>query len=462
MKREYSFILTCLLLVISSISMAGNPTKSGHIRSVTGIGKVFGDGLKLAAVAIEYDNAIESSKLSPASFSVDVDKKILRAYANQKPQIANTGKNGNYVILEFDTSEWLPVPEEIPEVKMLERSKNGHRPPRHDNQQKSDLHSDIAFRGNPPAHPSIMLSTRHGGNGFDVAVKQTGKIVCQNGKTLKPSNVWVENEKNISLILDGFAKPDFHDTKTGSTMKFDIFVPYNYDVNKKYPLVVYLHDEYACWNRHDEPLVQGLGPVIWADDEEQAKRECFVLVPIFHRTLLTTDNLKEASLDVTINLIDTISSMFNVDKNRTYLVGQSKGASAALALMEQYPQRFAASVCLSGAWKKGFDTLKEENILFISSQEDKTGKEEIENFIDNLGEATSQCAIDMSLDRNTINQTAEKLTKMPSHILYMKMKAGSVVPSGMEVNTLNSKAYTWRRAYDLESIRQWLFNQRKK
>lgn len=475
MKRCYYSLLTALLLfILSTVSAeviyvanekaSGNPTKYGHILSVTGIGKVFGDGLKLTAVAVEYDQAIASNKLSASSFVLDNGVQITRAYANTEAAISGSGKNGNYVILELDTHEWLPVHEEMPEIKMLERSKNGQRrPPKHDN-KPTDLKADMAFRGNPPAHPSIMLSTRHGGNGFDVAVKQVGRITSANGKTLKPVNRWIDNERNISLVLDGFAKPDFHDAKTGSTMKFDIFVPYNYDASKKYPMVVYLHDEYACWNRHDEPLVQGLGPVVWADPAEQAKRECFVLVPIFHRTLQTTDNLKEASLDVAVNLVDTIRSMFNIDSRRVYLVGQSKGASAALALMEKYPQRFTASMCLSGAWKKGFDSLKNEKVLFVCAEDDKESMQGVGNYIDEIekrGVPVSQTVVDLTQDKEKINKVAKDLVQTSSPVLNLKLKAGSVIPANVDNNDLNAKAYTWRKAYSIESLREWLFNQNK-
>lgn len=475
MKRCYfSQLATLLLFILSTISpevlyaanekAAENPTKFGHILSVTGIGKVFGDGLKLSAVAVEYDQPIVSNKLSTSSFALDNGQNITRAYANTEAAISASGKNGKYVILELDTHEWLPVHEEMPEIKMLERSKNGQRrPPKHDN-KPTDLRVDMAFRGNPPAHPSIMLSTRHGGNGFDVAVKQVERITSVSGKTLKPVNQWIDNEKNISLVLDGFAKPDFHDAKTGSTMKFDIFVPYNYEASKKYPMVVYLHDEYACWNRHDEPLVQGLGPVVWADPAEQAKRECFVLVPIFHRTLQTTEDLKEASLDVAVNLVDTIRSMFNIDDQRIYLVGQSKGASAALALMEQYPQRFAASMCLSGAWQKGFDALKNENVLFVCAEDDKESMQSIDNYISEMekqGIPVSQTVVDLTSGNVNINKVAKKLVQTSSPILNLKLKSGSVIPANVDNNDLNAKAYTWRTAYGIESLREWLFNQKK-
>ena len=423
-----------------------NPTSVGHILSVTGIGQVFGDGLKLAAAAIELAEPVQNSLLKTGDFIVETDGnnyyasgKVARLYANTSAEMAENGTDGRYVIVEFDTSEWLPASDHTPEKRMLEANRNGRRPPQHKQEdKKSDFLSDVSFRGNPPAHPSIMLSKRHGGQGFDIAVKQVNALKTVGGKTLKPAKKWVDNEKNVSLIIDGFAKPDFHDEKTGSTMKFDLFVPYNYDANKKYPLVIYLHDEYACWNRHDEPLTTGLGAAIWASPEQQALHECFVLVPIYHRTMLTTNDLHEASLDVTANLIDKVRETFNIDADRLYLIGQGVSAGAAMALQEAHPGTFAAALCLSGAWNhaQSYDTLKQENILFVATEGDTTGTEAIDTCLKNLGGTNL-------------------------HILYQKQQAAEVLPAGIANTPLNCRVFTWRNAYKDGTLGDWLFRQRR-
>ena len=423
-----------------------NPTSAGHILSVTGIGQVFGDGLKLAAAAIEMDEAVSDSQLDASAFSVEVDGnnyyasgKVTRLYANTAAEMASEGKDGKYVIVEFDTNEWLPVSDHTPEKRMLEANRQGRRPPQRKQEENAPSFQEaVSFRGNPPAHPSIMLSKRHGGQGYDIAVKQEKALKTVSGKTLKPVKKWVDNEKNISLVIDGFAKPDFRDEKTNSTMKFDLFVPYNYDAKKKYPLVIYLHDEYACWNRHDEPLTTGLGAAIWASPEEQAKHECFVLVPIYHRTFLTTNDMHEASLDVTANLINKVRETFNIDSDRLYLIGQGVSAGAAMALQESQPGAFAAALCLSGAWNhaQSYETLKQENILFVATEGDTEGTSAIDECLKNLG--------------------GQSL-----HILYQKQKASEVLPAGIENNALNCRVYTWRKAYDDGRLGDWLFRQRR-
>lgn len=51
----------CLLLTCLSLSAAS------HVKSVTAIGEVLGDGAKTTAIAIEYDTPINGSSLSTAT-----------------------------------------------------------------------------------------------------------------------------------------------------------------------------------------------------------------------------------------------------------------------------------------------------------------------------------------------------------------------------------------------------------
>jgi predicted peptidase len=70
-----------------------------RIKSATAIAQVFGDGQKLTAVAVEFDQDIDNSKLSTSTFKVD-GSTITRVYANTAAAIADKGTNGKYAIME--------------------------------------------------------------------------------------------------------------------------------------------------------------------------------------------------------------------------------------------------------------------------------------------------------------------------------------------------------------------------
>ncbi len=451
-------VLIWLMLVVASAPVLlaqgpegqqihANPVSAGHIVSITGIGEVFGDGLKLKAVAIEMDKAVVGKKLKTADFSIDLagntlpaSGKITRIYANSEAATSAKGTDGKYVIMEMATDEWLPVSGELPEKRMLGGGNRGPRAGQANRPQPAPTNflEDVSFRGNPDAHPSIRLSNRHGGQGFTFAVRQEKALKATDGSTLEVSGQWVDNEKDITLVLDGFAKPDFHNEKNGVTSKFNLFVPYEYDAAKEYPLVIYLHDEYACWNRHDEPLVTGKGASLWAKPEMQARQEAFVLVPVYKRTYLTSSDMHETGLDETVALIDKVCATFSIDHDRLYLVGQGANAAAAMVLQEAYPYTFAGAVCVAGAWNeaKSYETLKNENILFIGTEGDADGVSAIESCLEKLGGAST-------------------------NIVYRKASAETIVPQGFEKNTLNTRVFTLRKAYDDGSVADWLYSQRR-
>lgn len=422
-----------------------NPVSAGHICSVTGIGSVYSDGLRLSAVVVELDHDVDGSTLEANDFSIDLTGNTLpasgvvtRVYTNTIASMAASGSIGRYVILEMSVDGWLPVSGETPETRAPER--NGRPRPEGRNQPRpqTDFLKDVSLRGNPDAHPSIRLSNRHGGQGFTFAVRQERPLTAVDGSVLEPSGVFVDNEKDITLVLDDFAKPDFHNEQTGITSKFNLFVPFGYDPEKEYPLVVFLHDEYSCWNRHDEPLISGKGASIWAEPQMQARQEAFVLVPVFKRTCLTSMDMHELGLDETISLIQKVCTTFSIDASRMYLVGQGANAAAALLMMDACPSAFAAAACIGGAWTdaRSFEALKGENLLFVATEGDTEGVNEVESCL-------------------------EKLGGVSGNILYRKLAAEKVVPEDFEKNPLNCRVFTLRRAYEDGFVVEWLYRQRR-
>jgi hypothetical protein len=75
-----------------------------HIKSVTAITEVFGDGQKTSAAAVEYDKDINNSKLTISDFSVS-GRTITKVYANNAPAKTSQGTSGKYVIIELSPND---------------------------------------------------------------------------------------------------------------------------------------------------------------------------------------------------------------------------------------------------------------------------------------------------------------------------------------------------------------------
>ena len=133
-------------------------------------------------------------------------------------------------------------------------------------------------------------------------------------------------------------------------MKYNLYVPKNYDKNKSYPMVMFIHDAGVTSTVTDTTLVQGLGGVIWATPSEQAKHECFVLAPQYSTQIVNDSSQATEDLDATVNLITSLESQYNIDKNRVYATGQSGGCMMSIAMNIKYPDLFAASLLVAGQW----------------------------------------------------------------------------------------------------------------
>ena len=101
MKRTVSF-LVLFITIVSSLTASWNPhnLSYNHIKSVAAITEVFGDGQKVTAVLVEYDQDISNSKLSKSVFTVE-GRTITNVYANNLAVKAAQGINGKYVIIEL-------------------------------------------------------------------------------------------------------------------------------------------------------------------------------------------------------------------------------------------------------------------------------------------------------------------------------------------------------------------------
>lgn len=460
MKREYSRtlgVVLSLLFVLLGSATASAQEGTSPIKDVTAINRIFSDGLKTEAVVVEYNAPIKQSELKKSDFEVR-DKTITKIYANDTPEEASVGKNGRYVILQLSTDYELPV--QIGEPAHTGSSAQHPSSPQN-NMPQQTMAEMLKVRGNPPAHPAISLSSKAGGNGLLVYVRQAGTLTTIEGNQIEPQSDWSYNQKDVNLVLDGFSKPDFHDPKTGKMMKFSLFVPYHYDPAKSYPLVLFIQDEYSCRPRHDEPLLQGLGGVVWAEPSEQAKHECFVLVPAYFNAIADSSFKTTQDLDITMDLLDTLQTLYNIDAKRLYLTGQSMGAMAALAMNEKYPNRFAASLLIAGSWNpQSAFVMKQKNLWFVASEGDTVTTQRLRTFVSALEKSGAKVTRSLC-DGRAPQKEFQKAAAASGNIKFTLFKSGTVVPSGKPDTSFNNRLYSWRIAYEIEPLRDWLFRQSK-
>lgn len=172
---------------------------------------------------------------------------------------------------------------------------------------------------------------------------------------------------SIFLILFGisaltaqnemFLKKEF--IYKSDTLRYRILFPDNYDNNKSYPLVIFLHGSGERGSDNEKQLIHGAS--LFTDKENRAKYPSIVLFPqcqekAFWAPIVTREkgfdyplNSKTTEpMQLLIRLIAEIKKNEAVDRNRIYVLGLSMGGMGTFDLICRKPGLFAAAIPICG------------------------------------------------------------------------------------------------------------------
>ena len=275
-----------------------------------------------------------------------------------------------------------------------------------------------------------IYSLEVGNNIFEIVV--TSKTNSSMAYTL------VVVREDIQPIIDKFQRLTYTDPQTGVTLAYNLFVPDNYDPNKSYPLVLFMHGAGERGNDSLSVLTENQGATIWAKDAEQAKRPCFILAPqcpkIKGWTSLMTrgwgDPFKPTNeLGAVYTLLQKTIASYSIDKKCLYCTGVSMGGFGSWALNILYPDLFAAVVPVcSFADNTLVSKLTKKPIWFFAAEKDPLIK------------------------INKVRETVNALKSAGSNLKYTEYPTGSYFRPMAH--------FSWVPAYANEEMREWLFSQK--
>jgi predicted peptidase len=219
----------------------------------------------------------------------------------------------------------------------------------------------------------------------------------------------------------------------------------------------------------DDPLVslvQGLGGVVWATPEEQAKHPCFVLVPqIPYGVPLTRDDFTTApELETIKELLDDVVSRYSVDRNRICTTGQSQGCLASCELNVRYPDYFAASLLISGQWNPETMAarLAKKNLFIALSAggpKEFPGMNAVVAALEAAGAKVARAYLNARKSKEALNVDVNELIATGANILYAVYDAKTVLPDdGKDYPPIAHHSRGWEITYGIEAIRDWLFS----
>lgn len=459
MKRVLSILMSFLMLVMTMGSLAAygsTATSVKHIKSITAITEVFGDGQKTTAVAVQYDKKIKNSSLTKSTFFV-TGRTITKVYANNAALKASNGVDGMYVIIELSATD---------KNASTAPGMGGGPPPGGNSTSGSGVGGPPSDNGSGDQSGGPHFTASYKVNTAKVTVKQAEFVTTTDGEKYAANSTAIQNDKVSNLVVDDFKQLVYKDAVSGLTVKYNLYVPKNYDKKKSYPMILFIHDASVLSNDTRATLVQGVGAVEWATPEEQAKHECFVLAPEYSVTTANDNFETTKDLDATVDLIKSLEGQYSINKNKIYTTGQSMGCMSSIALNIKYPDLFAASLLVAGQWDATkVATMAKKNIwIIVSAGDDKAypGMNAITEALQKEGAKVSTSTWSAGASKSEIATDAKKMIAENTNIKYTVLKKGTLTTLlGEEDSSINNHMGTWKVAYSFEPVRDWLFKQVK-
>ena len=446
-------LLTVLGAAKPSLASAATAGTVGinHVRSVIAVTRVYGSGQKFVAITIEYDAPIVDAHLSKAAFEV-AGRIVTGVHTSDAPD-GKPKPSGRYVIVELSIADAAGA--------LWVTTEGGGGPAGSGSGGPGAGSSPPFGSGGPQVGDSTPGGTIKRAT---ASVTQRTTIVTTDGTLYRGSGTAVTTNRALNLIVDEFRPFTFQDPGTGRTLRYNLFVPRDYDPAKSYPLVLFMHDAGVVNVPAKGPLVQGLGAVCWASPEDQAKHPCFVVAPEYPEVVISNAYRPSSYFEATVNLAHWLTREYSIDRRRVHATGQSMGAMLALGMNVRHPGWLASSYIVAGQWQPDqCKPLAKAKLWIVVPEDDSYAyptEDEMMGIVAKQGTKISRATWN---GRATEREFAADVARMEAKgrvINYAAFKKGTVFPRGA-TNTGGGSGHmdTWHIAYDIPGIRDWIMRQ---
>ncbi len=143
---------------------------------------------------------------------------------------------------------------------------------------------------------------------------------------------------------DAFGKAQSYTHANGDVFLYRLFEP-KMEEGKNFPLLVYFHGGGGAGTDNQQQFRDLIvPPTVWALPENQEQHPGFVLVP----QAAEWTGWLHPNIPAMKGLVDSVIAQHPIDPSRIYITGLSMGGLATWAMIQEYPNFFAAAVPVCG------------------------------------------------------------------------------------------------------------------
>ena len=165
------------------------------------------------------------------------------------------------------------------------------------------------------------------------------------------------NSLTYDTLLEIFDPKSFT-SSDGTTLPYRIYVPFDYDPSKKYPVLTILHGAGERGDDNEKQLINGVSHLFSQNDADVInaiviapqcpKGNQWVDTPWASGSYSVRSVAESNELKAVVELLDSIENSYSTDTNRYYVAGLSMGGFGTWDLLMRHPERFAAGLAICG------------------------------------------------------------------------------------------------------------------
>ena len=438
--------------------------------NATAITEVYGDGMRLMGVSVEYRRPVNAAQIKAADYRVE-GRTIREVYVSRTPA-GTPYRSGRYVDVKLN-------PDEAGALLVVKHPPAGKDASAAAGQNADEASGNAAVTGAGSASGTASGNTAAADAGKgpgNAGEKQEAAPTLKAARAtviVEPSNgqgsaQTLTTSRTVNRVFDDFQYFEYRDEATGKTVRYNLFAPRNRRAGQRYPLVLFMHDAGVTGSNVEATLYQGDGAIAWARPEAQSRNPCFVLAPQFDEIIADDDNRTSGYLDATINLVRQLTSDLPIDENRIYTTGQSGGGMMSIAMNIKYPDFFAASYLVACQWNADLITQNMAGVKWwiTVSQDDAKAYPGQTAIVEKLAEYGARVARGEWNAQWTPAEFLAAFRRMDArgaNINFVSFTKGSVFKTEAQANAGGASGHTatWQYAYDIAPVREWIFRQRR-